>query len=195
MCGNESALSTSAEMYRKTRASRVVDKQSEDSFPASDPPAYNGSFIAGAPERGEVLAMTHQSRSAAHPACGAEIAQRRTASEVSRTLPPFPGMGQSSGAGGNIRASAIGAANAGEAKACPQFRNDPGVREIRIGVKAFECIGETPPQDHPHVYLELGSLGQILCPYCGTLFCFDPALGKSEAIPQVSLFAVPGYPG
>lgn len=195
MSGDESALSTSAEMYRKTRASQVVDKQSEDSFPASDPPAYNGSFIAGAPERGGALAMTHQSRSAAHPLCGSEIAQRQTAREFSRTVHPFSGTGQSSGAGGNICASAIGSANAAEAKACPQFRNDLGVKEIRIGVKAFECIGETPPQDHPHVYLELGSLGQILCPYCGTLFCFDPALGKSEAIPQVSVFDVPGCPG
>jgi len=195
MYENESALSTSAEMYRKTRASRVVDKQSEDSFPASDPPAYNGSFIAGAPERGGALAMTHQSRSAAHPLCGSEIAQRQTAPEFSRTVHPFSGMGQSSGARGNICASAIGPPNAAEAKACPQFRNDAGVKEIRIGVKAFECIGETPPQDHPHVYLELGSPGQILCSYCGTLFCFDPALGKSEAIPQVSLFGVPAYPG
>src|SRR5690242_2982186 len=106
MYGDESAFSTRSEMYRKTRASRVVDKQSEDSFPASDPPAYNGSLISGAPERGEALAMTHQSRSAAHPACGSEIAQRQPASEVSRTAHPFSGIGQSSGAGGNIFASA-----------------------------------------------------------------------------------------
>jgi len=77
----------------------------------------------------------------------------------------------------------------------PKFRNDHGAAEIRIGAREFRCVGVTPPQDHPHVYLELGSLGQILCPYCGTLFCFDPALGKSEAIPQVSVFDVPGCPG
>jgi uncharacterized Zn-finger protein len=57
-----------------------------------------------------------------------------------------------------------------EGKACPQFRNDLGLREIRIGVKAFECIGETPPQDHRPVYLELGSLGQILSPIAALCF-------------------------
>jgi uncharacterized Zn-finger protein len=33
-----------------------------------------------------------------------------------------------------------------------KFRNDWGVREICIGVKEFKCIGESPPQDHPHIY-------------------------------------------
>lgn len=59
---------------------------------------------------------------------------------------------------------------------CFQFSNDLGVKEIRVGVRAFECIGETPPQDHPHVYLELGEHNQILCPYCSTLFRFDTGL-------------------
>ncbi len=36
----------------KARANREVDRQSEDSFPASDPPSYSGGAIAGAPERG-----------------------------------------------------------------------------------------------------------------------------------------------
>jgi hypothetical protein len=35
----------------KARASRQVDRQSEDSFPASDPQSYSGSPIIGAPER------------------------------------------------------------------------------------------------------------------------------------------------
>lgn len=71
---------------------------------------------------------------------------------------------------------------------CPQFRNDGGVKEIRIGVKEFECIGATPPQDHPHVYLETGIQDKILCPYCSTMFCFDPSLQKFEADPPESLF-------
>jgi uncharacterized Zn-finger protein len=70
----------------------------------------------------------------------------------------------------------------------PQFCNDLGVREIRIGTKAFECIGETPPKDHPHVYLELGEQSQMLCPYCSTLFSFDSSLQKWEAVPSESLF-------
>jgi uncharacterized Zn-finger protein len=38
----------------------------------------------------------------------------------------------------------------------PKFRNDRGVPEICIGVKEFMCIGESPPQDHPHVYINMG---------------------------------------
>jgi len=68
----------------------------------------------------------------------------------------------------------------------PKFQNDRGVAEIRIGAKAFECIGQTPPQDHPHVYLEMGELEKILCPYCSTLYCFDGGLAASESIPAES---------
>ena len=57
-----------------------------------------------------------------------------------------------------------------------KFRNDNGVPEIRIGVREFECIGETPPQDHPHIYINMGAADAILCPYCGTRFVFDPRL-------------------
>ncbi len=74
-------------------------------------------------------------------------------------------------------------------KSCQLFRNDAGVKIIRIGVKDFECIGETPPQDHPHIYLEMGAQKQILCPYCSTLFQFDPSLHAYEANPQESIFS------
>jgi uncharacterized Zn-finger protein len=33
----------------------------------------------------------------------------------------------------------------------PMFLNDRGVPEIRIGVREFECIGVSPPLDHPHI--------------------------------------------
>ena len=46
-----------------------------------------------------------------------------------------------------------------------KFRNDRGIPEIRIGVREFECIGESPPQDHPHVYINMGEANTILCPY------------------------------
>ena len=38
----------------------------------------------------------------------------------------------------------------------PKFRNDRGVPEICIGVREFECIGVSPPQDHPHIYIDMG---------------------------------------
>jgi uncharacterized Zn-finger protein len=55
----------------------------------------------------------------------------------------------------------------------PKFRNARGVPEICIGVKQFMCIGESPPQDHPHVYINMGEADTILCPYCATRFRFD----------------------
>lgn len=69
-----------------------------------------------------------------------------------------------------------------------KFKNDRAVREIRIGVKEFKCIGASPPQDHPHIYLEMGSEDTILCPYCGTLFRFDPRLGPGQADPPDCLY-------
>ena len=47
----------------------------------------------------------------------------------------------------------------------PKFKNDRGVPEICIGVREFMCIGESPPQDHPHVYINMGVADTILCPY------------------------------
>ena len=44
----------------------------------------------------------------------------------------------------------------------PKFRNDRGVPEIWIGVKEFKCIGVSPPQDHPHVYINMGEADTIL---------------------------------
>ena len=37
----------------------------------------------------------------------------------------------------------------------PKFKNDRGVPEICIGVKEFECIGVSPPHDHPHIYINM----------------------------------------
>ncbi len=45
----------------------------------------------------------------------------------------------------------------------PKFGNDHGVPEIRIGVKEFNCIGVSPPHDHPHIYLDVGNNDRILC--------------------------------
>jgi uncharacterized Zn-finger protein len=71
----------------------------------------------------------------------------------------------------------------------PKFRNDRGVPEICIGVKEFMCIGESSPQDHPHVYINMGEADTILCPYCATRFRFDPRLTPLDADPPDSFFA------
>ena len=71
----------------------------------------------------------------------------------------------------------------------PKFRNDRGVPEIRIGVREFDCIGVSPPEDHPHIYIDMGAADTIPCPYCGTRFRFDPRLTPLDADPPDSFFA------
>jgi uncharacterized Zn-finger protein len=65
----------------------------------------------------------------------------------------------------------------------PKFHNEIGAPMVRIGCQEFECIGDKPPQDHPHIYLKMGDASEIVCPYCSTLFRFDPTLGAREADP------------
>jgi len=72
----------------------------------------------------------------------------------------------------------------GNGHSYPKFKNDRGVSEIRIGAKAFECVGATPPQDHPHVFLDMGELDKIPCSYCNTLYRFDPGLIAFESDPS-----------
>jgi uncharacterized Zn-finger protein len=77
----------------------------------------------------------------------------------------------------------------------PHFVNDAGVDRIRIGVKEFQCMGATPPNDHPHVYLDMGHETQIVCPYCSTLFVHDHALKQTESDPAASLYVATAPPG
>jgi uncharacterized Zn-finger protein len=65
----------------------------------------------------------------------------------------------------------------------PHFHNTPGVPAIEIGAKKFMCIGERPPFDHPHVYIDMGDETEIVCPYCSTLFRYMPDLNPSSARP------------
>src|SRR4051812_36713191 len=67
----------------------------------------------------------------------------------------------------------------------PKFHNEVGVPIVRIGCREFKCIGDKPPQDHPHIYLNMGDASEIGCPYCSTLFRFDPSLGAHEADPAL----------
>ena len=68
-------------------------------------------------------------------------------------------------------------------KSYPRFHNEVGVPIVRIGCREFKCIGDKPPQDHPHIYLNIGDAGEIVCPYCSTRFRFDPSLGAHEVDP------------
>jgi uncharacterized Zn-finger protein len=73
----------------------------------------------------------------------------------------------------------------------PHFANDSGVEKIRIGAKEFQCMGARAPHDHPHVYLDMGAEGQILCPYCSTLYVYEPQLGAGETDPMGCLVTEP----
>jgi uncharacterized Zn-finger protein len=70
----------------------------------------------------------------------------------------------------------------------PHFVNDIGVEKIHIGVKEFQCIGVHPPMDHPHIYLDMGTNNQIVCPYCSTLYTYDPNLGADQSDPPYCLY-------
>jgi uncharacterized Zn-finger protein len=72
-----------------------------------------------------------------------------------------------------------------------KFKNDRGIPRIGIGVKEFECIGVSPPHDHPHIYINMREADTILCPYCSTQFRFDPRLAPLEADPPESIFTDP----
>lgn len=73
----------------------------------------------------------------------------------------------------------------------PKFQNDGAAQEIRIGTREFKCIGASPPQDHPHVYINMGNQDSILCPYCATRYRYDPRLSPFEADPHESIFVEP----
>jgi uncharacterized Zn-finger protein len=65
----------------------------------------------------------------------------------------------------------------------PHFQNDLGVAVIDVGAKEFLCIGATPPFDHPHVFLDMGGDNEVVCPYCSTLYRYDPSLEEGAARP------------
>ncbi|MEL6297590.1 MAG: zinc-finger domain-containing protein [Pseudomonadota bacterium] len=65
----------------------------------------------------------------------------------------------------------------------PHFANDVGAEKIMIGVKEFQCMGARAPFDHPHVYLDMGSDTQIICPYCSTLYVYSDRLAPAETEP------------
>ncbi|HWW47561.1 MAG TPA: zinc-finger domain-containing protein [Xanthobacteraceae bacterium] len=69
----------------------------------------------------------------------------------------------------------------------PHFHNDAGVAVIEIGSREFMCVGANPPYDHPHVFLDMGSESEIICPYCSTLYRHVPDLAAGAARPPESV--------
>ena len=68
-------------------------------------------------------------------------------------------------------------------RSIPAYKNDIGVAEIKIGVKSFVCVGETPPMDHPHIFLTMGEKDHKVCLYCNTKFIYDETLSEHYTQP------------
>jgi uncharacterized Zn-finger protein len=66
----------------------------------------------------------------------------------------------------------------------PHFHNSAGVPVIEIGAREFMCVGERPPFDHPHIFIDMGGASEAICPYCSTLFRYNPALAPNAAKPS-----------
>lgn len=74
------------------------------------------------------------------------------------------------------------------------FHNERGVPVIRVGAKDFQCIGALPPLDHPHIFLDMGAENEIVCPYCSTLFQYDPNLKHDAADPADCVYVAKSSP-
>ncbi|MGF7161772.1 putative Zn-finger protein [Rhodoligotrophos appendicifer] len=70
----------------------------------------------------------------------------------------------------------------------PKFQNDMGVDIVELGAKEFECIGAKPPFDHPHIYLDMGSDNEIICPYCSTVYRYKSDLAADQSRPTDALY-------
>jgi len=68
------------------------------------------------------------------------------------------------------------------------FQNDQGVETIEIGVKTFMCCGASEPYDHPHVFLDMGSENEIVCPYCSTKYVYASDLSGNQSRPDGCTF-------
>ena len=77
----------------------------------------------------------------------------------------------------------------------PHLINDKGVDKIAIGVKEFQCMGASPPFDHPHVYLDMGGEDQLVCPYCSTLYRYDARLSATQSDPPSCIYIATAPPG
>jgi len=69
----------------------------------------------------------------------------------------------------------------------PRFQNEVGVPIVRIGCREFKCIGDKPPQDHPHIYLKIGDAGEIVCPIALRYSASIRAWAHTKLIRQIVL--------
>lgn len=74
------------------------------------------------------------------------------------------------------------------AGATPYFQNSMGVAKIETGAREFMCIGAKPPFDHPHVFLDMGAAGEIICPYCSTHYVHNGKLAADAALPAEAVW-------
>jgi len=72
--------------------------------------------------------------------------------------------------------------------ATPHFHNAMGLGVIEVGAGEFMCVGALPPFDHPHVFLDMGSAGEIVCPYCSTLYRLNRKLAPDQAKPAEAIW-------
>jgi len=72
----------------------------------------------------------------------------------------------------------------------PYFHNDAGHTVIEVGTREFMCVGAHPPFDHPHEFLDMGDEDDIVCPYCSTLYRYNPKLGAMRTLPDNCVYAV-----
>jgi uncharacterized Zn-finger protein len=71
----------------------------------------------------------------------------------------------------------------------PHLHNDDGHAVIHMGAKEFMCVGARPPFDHPHVFLNMGSDDEIICPYCSTLYRYRNDLHADQSDPPGCLLS------
>ena len=73
----------------------------------------------------------------------------------------------------------------------PIYKNDTGAKVIKIGVKSFMCMGETPPMDHPWVFITMKNKDSVNCLYCNTTFEYDSSLSFDATQPSECYFERP----
>ena len=69
----------------------------------------------------------------------------------------------------------------------PHFHNSAGYPSIKIAVRQFMCVGVLPPNDHPHVYVDMGNETDIVCEYCSTRFVHDGSIA-TLCVPEECLY-------